>query len=393
MWSAQSGVRPVSALILGQRAQHLSGGFAVATDGVLDNHPVRGGQDAQSKRKLHACETIEMFPEGDVTRPVAVITETEELDPEPGLRLLSEAGFDARFVGSRDPEAIVAAAHAADALIVGYARIDAALLDRLPKVRMLATMSAGYDMIDTAEAARRGLWVSNLPNSATEDVAVHALAQALALTRRLPQADAVVRGGGWSNDFTEVPRRTSELTLGLVGFGRVARSLARIAAPLFGRVLAHDPHAADWPEGVERADLDTLVAEADVLSLHTPSTPQTKGMVNAALLARTRPGSILVNVSRGDLVDPVALLAALDSGHLAGAGLDVFPTEPPAAGDRLRSHPRLLLSPHSAFLTDASLRAYVTEPARNVIAWWTTGRPHTPVVTPDATTTTQGALA
>ncbi|MDQ8707173.1 C-terminal binding protein [Streptomyces sp. LHD-70] len=334
-----------------------------------------------------------MTLEDGVPRPVVVITDTEELDPEPGVRLLTDAGWEVRVAGSRDPAAIAAAAQDADALIVGYARVDAALLDRLPKVRMLATMSAGHDMIDTAEAARRGLWVANLPDSATEDVAVHALAQALALIRRLPQADALVRGGGWSEDFAELPRRASELSLGLVGFGRIARTLARIAAPLFGRVLAYDPHATDGTAGVEHVDLPTLIAEADVLSLHTPSTPQTKGMVNGPLLARMRPGSILVNVSRGDLIDPGALLAALDSGHLAGAALDVFPTEPPAADDRLRSHPRLLLSPHSAFLTDASLRAYATEPARNVIAWWTTGRPHTPVVTPDATATAQGALA
>ncbi|MFE6887661.1 C-terminal binding protein [Streptomyces sp. NPDC057694] len=322
-----------------------------------------------------------------MTRPVAVITETAELDPEPGLRLLSEAGFEARLVGSRDPEAIAAAAHDAVALIVGYARVDAALLDRLPAVRILATMSAGTDMIDVQEAERRGLWVANLPDAATEDVAVHALAQALALVRRLPQADALVRAGGWSDDFTEMPRRASELTLGLVGFGRIARTLARIAAPLFGRVIAHDPHATDRPDGVDLVGPDTLIAEADVLSLHIPSTPRTKGMVDGPLLARMRPGSLLVNVARGDLVDADALLAALDSGPLAGAALDVFPTEPPAADDRLRTHPRLLLSPHSAFLTDASTHAYATDPARNVIAWWTTGRPNTPVAGPTRATT------
>ncbi|WP_306320236.1 MULTISPECIES: C-terminal binding protein [unclassified Streptomyces] len=329
-------------------------------------------------------------------RPVAVITDTEELDPVPGVQLLTDAGWDVRVVGSRDPEAITAAAHDADALVVGYARVDADLLDRLPKVRMIATMSAGYDMIDTAEAERRGLWVANLPGAATEDVAVHALAQSLALARRLPQADAVVRSGGWNTELGEVPRRASELTLGLVGMGRIARTLARLAAPLFGRVAAYDPRATDWPAGVERADdLDTLVARADILSLHVPSTPDTKGMVDAGLLARMRPGSLLVNVSRGDLVDAEALLAALDSGLLAGAALDVFPVEPPTPDDRLRTHPRLLLSPHSAFLSDASLRAYVTEPARNVLAWWTTGRPHTPVVDPTTrhTSRTQGALA
>ncbi|MGD6748863.1 C-terminal binding protein [Streptomyces sp. BH105] len=332
-----------------------------------------------------------MALEDGVPRPVVVITDTEELDPAPGVRLLADAGWEVRIVGSRDPEVIAAAAHDADALIVGYARVDAALLDRLPTVRLLATMSAGYDMIDVAEAERRGLWVANLPGAATEDVAVHALAQSLALARRLPQADAVVRSGGWSADLHEVPRRTSELTLGLVGMGRIARTLARMAGPLFGRIAAYDPRATNWPEGVERLDLDTLVEQADVLSLHVPSTPQTQGMVDADLLSRMRPGSVLVNVSRGDLVNPEALLAALDSGRLAGAALDVFPVEPPAPDDRLRSHPRLLLSPHSAFLSDASLRAYVTEPARNVIAWWATGRPHTPVV--DPTTRTQGALA
>ncbi|MEV3931748.1 C-terminal binding protein [Streptomyces sp. NPDC049944] len=321
-----------------------------------------------------------------MARPVAVITDTEELDPGPGVQLLTEGGFEVRVVGSRDPETIAAAAHDADALIVGYARVDAALLDRLPRVRIVATMSAGHDMVDTAEAARRGLWVANLPHAATEDVAVHTLASALSLTRRLPQADAVVRAGGWNEDFTEVPRRASDTTLGLVGFGRIARTLARLAAPVFGRIAAYDPHAADsdWPDGVERLALDDLVARADILSLHTPSTPATRGMVDAALLARMRPGSLLVNVSRGDLVDPEALLAALDSGHLAGAALDVFPVEPPAPDDRLRTHPRLQLSPHSAFLSDLSLRAYILEPARNVLAWWATGRPNTPLVDPSA---------
>ncbi|MEV8603220.1 C-terminal binding protein [Streptomyces griseoviridis] len=326
-----------------------------------------------------------------MSHPIVVITDTEELDPGPGVRLLSDAGFEVRLAESRDPDVIAALAHDADALIVGYARVDAALLDRLPKLRVLATMSAGHDMIDTVEAARRGLWVANLPHAATEDVAVHSLAQALSLTRGLPQADAVVRSGGWSQDLTETPRRAGELTLGVLGLGRIARELIRIAAPVFGRVIAHDPHVPDRPDGPERVDLDTLVRDADILSLHVPSTPRTRGMVNAGLLARMRRGSMLVNVSRGDLVDPEALLDALDDGRLAGAALDVFPVEPPAAADRLRSHPRLHLSPHSAFLSDASLRAYATEPARNVIAWWTTGRPHTPVVVPADAISGQGA--
>ncbi|MFE7792609.1 C-terminal binding protein [Streptomyces sp. NPDC057460] len=319
-----------------------------------------------------------------MSRPLVVFTDPEELDVGPGVRLLADAGFDTRIVGSRDPDAIAAVARDAVALIVGYAPVDAGLLDRLPGVGMLATMSAGYDMIDTAQARRRGLWVSNLPHAATEDVAVHALAGALSLVRALPQADATVRGGGWNTEFAEVPRRAGELTLGLLGFGRIARALARIAAPVFGRVAAYDPHAdgAGWPDGVERLSPDELVAASDVLSLHTPLTPQTRGMVDAALLARMRPGAFLVNVARGELVDTAALLAALDSGRLGAAALDVFPVEPPPLDDPLRGHPRIQLSPHSAYLSDASQRAYVCAPAENVIAWHRTGRPLTPVVDP-----------
>lgn len=324
-------------------------------------------------------------------QPVVVFTDPEELDVEPGARLLRDAGFEVRVVGSRDPARIAAAAHDAEALIVGYAPVDAALLDRLPTLRMLATMSAGYDMVDTAEARLRGLWVSNLPHAATEDVAVHALAATLSLVRHLPHADATVRSGGWNTEFGELPRRASELTLGLVGFGRIARAVARMAAPVFGRVAAFDPHAdpAGWPPEVDRLGLDELVSRADVLSLHTPLTPQTHGLADEALLARMRPGSFLVNVSRGELVDADALLRALDSGHLAGAALDVFPVEPPPADDPLRTHPRIQLSPHSAFLSDASQRAYVCAPAENVIAWHRTGRPLTPVVDP----TLEGAVS
>ncbi|MFH8573235.1 C-terminal binding protein [Streptomyces sp. NPDC017993] len=319
-----------------------------------------------------------------MSRPMVVFTDPEELDVGPGVRLLTEAGFATRVVGSRDPDAIAAAARDAVALIVGYAPVDAALLDRLPGVRMLATMSAGYDMIDTAHARRLGVWVSNLPQAATEDVAVHALASALGLVRALPQADATVRGGGWNAEFAELPRRAGELTLGLMGFGRIARALARIAGPVFGRVAAYDPHAAaaGWPSDVERMGRDELVATCDVLSLHTPLTEQTRGMVDTELLSRMRPGGYLVNIARGELVEAAALLTALDGGRLRAAALDVFPVEPPAPDDPLRTHPRILLSPHSAYLSDTSQRAYVCAPAENVIAWHRTGRPLTPVVQP-----------
>ncbi|MGW1891165.1 C-terminal binding protein [Streptomyces sp. NPDC002004] len=322
-------------------------------------------------------------------RPVVVFTDPEELEPGPGVRLLEDAGFEVRIARGRDPEGIAAVAHDAVALIVGYACVDDALLARLPELRILATMSAGYDMVDAEAVRRRGLWLANLPDAATEDVAVHALASALSLVRHLPEADAAVRGGGWATGFTALPRRAGELTLGLVGMGRIARELARLAAPVFGRVVGYDPRATAWPEGVDRlASLDALLAVTDVLSPHVPLTEETRGLIGADSLGRMRPGGYLVNVSRGELVDPDALLAALDGGRLAGAALDVLPVEPPPAGDPLLTHPRIRLSPHSAFLSDASRRAYVTGPAENVLAWQRTGRPRTPVIDP-----TEGASA
>ncbi|UNZ15800.1 C-terminal binding protein [Streptomyces sp. 891-h] len=321
-----------------------------------------------------------------MTGPLAVFTDLDDLDPGPGVTKLTRAGFEVRIADSPSPDAIVEAASHAVALLVGYARVDADLMDRLPKLRILATCSAGYDMVDVEAARARGLWVCNLPGAATEEVAVHALASALSLVRQLHQGDAVVRRGGWTTDLPLLPRRTGELTLGLVGMGRIATRLAELAAPVFGRVAAYDPvcRPAQVPATVHRTDLDTLLAGSDVLSLHAPLDDSTRNLIGRAELERMPAGSFLVNVARGGLIDHTALLASLDAGHLAGAALDVLPTEPPAPDDPLRTHPRLLLSPHSAFLSDASRRTYVERPAENVIAWYRTGRPLTPVVTPAA---------
>ncbi|MDI3388537.1 NAD(P)-dependent oxidoreductase [Streptomyces sp. B-S-A8] len=150
-------------------------------------------------------------------------------------------------------------------------------------------------------------------------------------------------------------------------------------------MAAFDPHAAPerWPGGVERTgSVDDLAATADLLSLHLPLTDGTRGLVDARLLGLMRPGGFLVNVARGELVDRDALLAAVDSGRLTGAAVDVFPVEPPPTDDPLRRHPRIRLSPHVAYLSGTSHRAYVCKPAENVIAWHRTGRPLTPVVDP-----------
>jgi phosphoglycerate dehydrogenase-like enzyme len=315
--------------------------------------------------------------------PVAAYADVVDVDPAPGVALLEAAGFRVRVLATADPERIAREAADAVALLIGYARVDAALLAALPRLGIVATQSVGVDMVDLDAAARRGVWVSHVPGAATEEVAVHALAMGLALLRGLPLLDRAVRAGRW--DSAALPlRRPSASTLGVLGLGRVGRRLARLADGIYGRVLGHDPLVApaDWPAAVTRVDLPALLGEADVLSLHLPLSAGTAGIIDARALARMRRGAFLVNVSRGGLLDQDALVRALDAGRLGGAALDVLATEPPPADEPLLRHPRVLLSPHAAYYSDASARAYVVEQARNVIAWRRSGRPTDPVVVP-----------
>jgi D-3-phosphoglycerate dehydrogenase len=316
-------------------------------------------------------------------QPLAVYTDVVDVDPAPGARLLEDAGFEVRVLDTADPERIAREAPEAAALLIGYSPVGAALMDALPGLAIVATQSVGFDMVDVEAARARGIWVSNVPGAATEEVAVHALAMGLSLLRGLPFLDRSVRDGGWDG-AAEPLRRPSEATLGILGLGRIGRRLGGLARGIYGRVIGHDPllPAAAWPGDVERVDLGELLPAADVLSLHLPLAAGTERMIDAAALARMRGGAFLVNVSRGALIDERALLDALDSGQVGGAALDVLATEPPAAADPLPRHPRVLVTPHAAYYSDRSAAAYVVDQARNVIAWRQDGRPRDAVVTP-----------
>lgn len=308
--------------------------------------------------------------------PLAVYTDVVDVDPAPGVALLEQAGFDVRVLATADPERIAHEGEDAVAMLIGYTRVTAELLAALPRLRIVATQSVGVDTVDLEAARARGIWVSNVPGAATEEVAVHAFAMGLALLRGLPFLDRAVRHGHWAG--TQEPlRRPSETTLGILGMGRVGRRVAVLGQGAYGRVVGHDPLAGpgEWPASVERAGRDTLLAAADVLSLHLPLTSATRHALDAAALALMRPGAFLVNVSRGALVEPGALLAALDSGRLGGAALDVLEQEPPAPDDPLVRHARTLVTPHAAYYSDAAARAYVVEQARNVVAWHHDARP------------------
>lgn len=311
-------------------------------------------------------------------RPTAVYLDTASADAHDGPALLEAAGFACRTAIARTPEEVIAAADGATALLIGDSPVTAEVLERLPDVRIVSTVTVGVDHIDVAEATRRGVAVAHVPDAVTEEVAVSALAMALGLLRHVNVLDRHVREGGWDPFATGPRRRVSTCTLGIVGYGRIGRRLAELAAPLFGRVVACDP-VADVSSPAEAADLATLLAESDVVSLHAPARRGQPPLIDAAAIATMRPGSFLVNVARGDLVDTAAVLAALDAGHLDGAALDVLAGEPPAPDAPERRHPRAVVTPHAAFWSvDAEAEAYRHQ-ARNVIEWHTNGRPLTPV--------------
>ena len=321
--------------------------------------------------------------------PLVVYTDTDDIDPTPGVDLLEAAGFRVVRLETRDADEIVAAAQDAAVLMVGYAQVTAAMIQSMPRLRIISLLSMGYDNVDVQAATEAGVWVANIVGAATDEVAAHALGLALA-ARSVDRAARVTREGGWQ--LTNAPKATTESTLGVLGLGRIGRRFAEFAAPLFAEVLGTDPMLPDdevtrralADAGVRRVDLDELLAASDVLSLHLPLTDETAGLVDARFLARMRPGAVLVNVSRGGLVDEEALLAALDSGHLGGAGLDVLATEPAPLDHPFRTHPNVVLTPHVAYLSSRTGRAYATSQAQNVVALFADGVPVSPVNRPAA---------
>ena len=299
--------------------------------------------------------------------------------------LLHEGGLSARVAEPqcRTPDDVIRAAPDADALVIQYAPITEEVLAALPRLHIISLPLIGVDAVDVEAARRHGVWVANVPDACVQETAVHALAMALALIRHLPFLDRTVRAGGWGYEATGTLRRPGNLTLGIVGLGRIGRQVAACAAPIFGRILGFDPmtQTPHWPQDVERVDdLTSLARKSDVLTSHVPLTRETRHLVGSTLLADMPRGSYLVNASRGPVVDPRALLHALDNEHLAGAALDVFEKEPPDVDDRLRSHPRVLSTPHAAFYSAESDEEARTRAIKNIIEYARTGRPNDFVV-------------
>ena len=332
--------------------------------------------------------------------PANVVMTAPELAPE-AVALLEAADckihYMRPFPSAGDVELLVRRV-AADAVICRQGRVNGAVMDASPRLAIVARHGIGMDEIDLPAARARGMLVTRAPGSNTRAVAEHTIALALCLAKDLTSMAATVAQGGWRAPGMKL-RELAGLRLGLVGFGPIGQMVGRMAAALGLDVAATHPSGMSrigiepgvglgGDDGVVRLELPALLARSDVVSLHCPLLPETENMIDAAALALLPAGAMLINTARGGLIDETALLAALDSGRLAGAALDVFAEEPPSPTNRLRTHRRVLCTPHVAGVTVSSLRAMGVMAAECVVAALSGG-----VVPPDRVVVPRGSVA
>ena len=296
------------------------------------------------------------------------------IHPDGIARLQAEPGFTVVAPEAVTPAALPGLLAAAEGIIVRGTPIDAALLAQAPRLRFVCRHGVGYDSVDLPALAARGITLAITPEANALSVAEHTLMLMLALSRQVVALNASVRAGQWV-----VPSRSPTADLAgrsvlLLGFGRIGTRVARLCAAFGMRVLVHDPAIpANTIRGlgyVPAPDRAAALAEADIVSLHCPSSAATRGMVDAAFLAARRPGALLINAARGTLVDEAALEAALRSGHLAGAGLDVLAEEPMRTPVPLLALDNVLITPHLAASTAQGLHRIALAAAENAIGFF-----------------------
>ena len=295
-------------------------------------------------------------------------------DVEIERAILARADAELAVASATDEATLMREVADADAVMTNWASVTAAIIQAAPRCRIIARLGIGLDNIDVAEATRRGMAVTNVPDYCLIEVAEHALALLLALARKVAFYHLQTKSGRYELGAGPRLSRIEGQTLGIVGLGHIGRRLASKALALGLRVVAADPRRENLPQGVAWRELDELLAQSDYVSLHLPLRPETRHLIGADALARMKPTAYLINTARGGLVDQDALAAALASDRLAGAALDVQETEPPDLSRPPLDDRRVIVTPHVAFFSEQSVHALRERTSRQVAAKLT-GRP------------------
>jgi D-3-phosphoglycerate dehydrogenase len=285
-------------------------------------------------------------------------------------RILESVGAEMVALQAHTEEELLEPVRDADALLVCFAPVTGRVIAQAERCQVIARYGIGVDNVDVAAATARGIVVTNVPDYCVQEVSDHALALLLACARRVVWLDRAVREGRWETRDAVPIRRLSRQVLGLVGFGKIPRELARKAQALGLQVIAFDPYvnpAMMRELGVEPVALQSLAERSDYVSVHAPLTPQTEGLIDETALRQMKPTAYLINTARGRIVDEDALVQALEQGWIAGAALDVLCTEPPQRDHPLQRLDNVILTPHVAFYSEESLQDLQRKAAEEVV--------------------------
>jgi D-3-phosphoglycerate dehydrogenase / 2-oxoglutarate reductase len=301
--------------------------------------------------------------------PVIAVADSVFPTLDPAKAALARLNPTFRMSKSVNADDILAVAKDADAILVTYAKITRDIITQLTKCRAIGRFGLGVDNIDLPAAKEKGILVNYVPDYCIREVSDHAMAMLLALIRKIPLSNKLVQGGRWEMPAVVPIRRIEGTVLGLLGFGHIPRLVAPKAQAFGMKVIAYDPFVK--PEqfkalNVNGVDLDTLLQNSDYISVHAPLLPATRGMLNAAAFAKMKKGVFIVNTARGPLIDEAALAAALDSGQVGAAGLDVVAAEPLAKDSVLLGRDNVILSPHTGFYSIEALNELQTKCAADV---------------------------
>lgn len=288
---------------------------------------------------------------------------------EPERQVLAPLGVELRPQQCRSEQEIIEVTREADGVLNCYAKMTARVIENLQRCKIIARYGIGVDNVDLAAATQAQILVTNVPDYCIDEVSDHALALLLALARRIVEANGAVKAGAWDVVAHAGIRRLRGQTLGLIGFGRIAKALASKVQALGMKVLVYDPYlepVAIAHHGAEAGSLDRILADADAISIHVPLSEETHNLIGERELARMKPTAFLINTSRGGIVDEGALAIALKESRLGGAALDVLAVEPPPHDHPLRQAPNIILTPHLAFFSRESVIELQTKAAQEV---------------------------
>ena len=315
-----------------------------------------------------------------------VIAHSSFPDTRPETEAFEAIGATTVFTGNLVTSEARQAAKSAAALMVTVQEVDADLIRSLDNCQIIARVGTGLDAIDIPAASERGIWVTYVADYSIDEVSTHAIALLLNHARRLRQMVASVEAGAWYDAARIEPApRLHGQVLGIIGLGRIGRTVAEKAHGLGLQIIAHDPYIAldpDIEHKVELVDLDTLFSKSDYISLHTPLTETSRHIINAAALERMKPSAYLINTARGELIDDAALLNAVRSSSIAGAALDVLSVEPPPADSPLLQEESILITPHGAWYSEASKLDVRRKAIEDVVRVLTGRKPLSPVNQP-----------